>query len=229
MAVDKKQQAEAQNEHLDTYQQIEKFFIHNRNIIIGVIVVIAASIGGYFGYKKLYIEPREQEAENKIASPQAYFSQDSMRIALNGDSVNIGFLSIIDRYGNTPTGNLAKYYAGVCYLQMQDFDNAIRYLSDYDPKTDMIAGKTYELLGHAYAEKKDYSKATDYYKKAGESANNDLQSPYYYKLAGDLMSDQGNLQGALDMYQKIKKEYPLSTEGQNIDLDISYIQTKLKK
>lgn len=41
------------------------------------------------------------------------------------------------------------------------------------------------------------------------------------------MAEQNDLKGALDMYRKIKQLYPLSQEGQNIDLDITYAETKL--
>ncbi|MBP9797346.1 MAG: tetratricopeptide repeat protein [Chitinophagales bacterium] len=136
-------------------------------------------------------------------------------------------MSIIDQYGNTPTGNLAHYYAGVCYMKNNDIDNAIKQLEAYKPGTDEIAGKTYELLGHMYADKKEYKKAIDLYIKAGESADNNLQSPLYYKFAGDLMSEENDLKGALEMYRKIKQLYPLSPEGMNIDSDISYAETKL--
>ena len=64
-------------------------------------------------------------------------------------------------------------------------------------------------------------------KKAGDEAENNLQSPAYYKFAGDLMSEQNDLKGALEMYRKIKQLYPTSAEGLNIDLDITYAENKL--
>ncbi|HNK98688.1 MAG TPA: tetratricopeptide repeat protein, partial [Chitinophagales bacterium] len=129
--------------------------------------------------------------------------------------------------GNTPSGNMAHYYAGVCYMRKAELDNAIKHLEDFNPTTNEIAGEKYVLLGHAYADKKDYKKAIDMYKKAGDEAENNLQSPAFYKFAGDLMSEQNDLKGALEMYRKIKQLYPLSQEGQNIDLDITYAENKL--
>jgi len=226
MSETKKQTTETPAKQ-DTYIQVENFFLKNRNIIIGVLALIILAIGGYFGYKKLYMEPREEQAQNSVSSAQKYFNTDSLDLALNGDGVHMGFNSIIDKYGNTATGNMAHYYAGVCYLLKKDFDNAIKNLEAYDPGTDELAGKTHELLGHAYAEKKEYQTAIAEYKKAGDEAKNNIQSPFCYKLAGDLMAEQNDLKGALEMYKKIKKEYPLSSEGQNIDVDISYAETKL--
>ncbi|MFI5171780.1 MAG: tetratricopeptide repeat protein [Chitinophagales bacterium] len=227
MSEYKKTTPETKIEDPGTYKNVEDFFLKNRNIIIGVLGVIVLAIGGYFGYKKLYMEPRVLTAEKAIGGAEGYFMKDSLDYALNGDGATAGFLTVIDKYGNTPSGNIAKYYAGTIYLKKGDLDNAIKYLEDFKPPVDEVAGKTYENLGHAYADKKNYTKAIEYYKKAGEAANNNLQSPTYYKYAGDLMSDQGDLKGALEMYRKIKKEYPLSQEGSTIDIEISYAETKL--
>ncbi|MEZ5014202.1 MAG: tetratricopeptide repeat protein [Chitinophagales bacterium] len=226
MAETKKQNADVQVEK-DLYQRVEHFFLQNRNVIVGILAVIVIGIAGYFGYKKLIFEPKVLNAQNNIAAAQKYFDADSIDLALNGDGTSMGFLSIIDKYGNTPSGNLAHYYAGVCYMQKKELDAAIKQLESFDPKTDEIAGRTYELLGHAYADKGDFKKAISLYGKAGDAAQNNLQSPFYYKMAGDLMMDQQDYKGALDMYKKIKKDYPLSQEGQNIDLDIAYAESKI--
>lgn len=210
-----------------TYKSVEDFFLKNRNAILIGLGVLIVGIGGYFGYKKLYMEPRVTSAQNSIAGAQAYFVKDSFDLALNGDGAVAGFLQVAEQYGNTPSGNMAHYYAGVCYMRKSELDNAIKHLEDFKPTTPEIAGQTYVLLGHAYADKQDFKKAIELYKKAGEEADNNLQSPAYFKFAGDLMAEQNDLKGALEMYRKIKQLYPLSQEGANIDVDITYAESKL--
>lgn len=227
MAELKTKPEQNQEPQLDLYQRVENSFLKNKNIIIGVFAVIILGIGGYFGYRELYLKPKETQANNKIAFAQANFGRDSLQMALNGDGINPGFLNIANDYGMTKTGNLAKYYCGVCYLKAGDFDNAIKYLEDYNAATADMAGLKFMQLGHAYAEKNDFVKAIANYKKAGEESESDIYSPFYYKLAGDLMVMQNDFKGAKDVYEIIKKEYPLSEEGQNIDKDIAYTETKI--
>jgi len=227
MAEEKKAPVQIDVPEKGSYQSVENFFLKNRNSILIALGVVVLGIGGYFGYKKLYMEPRVSSAANSIAGAQAYFARDSFELALNGDGASAGFLQVIQNYGNTPSGNMSHYYAGVCYMQMNELDNAIKHLEDFNPATPEIAGQAYVLLGHAYADKTDYKKAIDYYVKAGDAADNNLQSPAYYKFAGDLMSEQNDLGGALEMYRKIKQLYPLSPEGQNIDVEITYAENKL--
>jgi hypothetical protein len=48
---------------------------------------------------------------------QQQFEKDSFQLALtNPGGGYSGFLDIIDSYSGTKTANLAKYYAGICYL-----------------------------------------------------------------------------------------------------------------
>lgn len=216
-----------QTPNQDLYQKVESIFLKNRNLIIGVFALIILGIGVYFGYKELFLKPKTQQAENKIPFAQTLFATDSFQVALNGDGINDGFLQIADEYGMTKPGNLAKYYSGICYLKAKDFDNAIKYLEDFNPPTDELTGLTNLNLGHAYAEKEDYTKAISYYKKAGETAKSEIFSPMYYKIAGDLMVMQNDFKGAKEIFELIKREYPLSEQGANIDLDIAYTSAKL--
>ena len=52
-------------------------------------------------------------------------------LALLGDANGAGFLDVVDKYGSTPSGNLAKHYAGICYLRTGDLENAAKYLAKF--------------------------------------------------------------------------------------------------
>ena len=98
-----------------------------------------------------------------------------------------------------------QYYIGVIYLKQEQTDLAIEHLGKYKPGTDELKGVTHMLLGHAWADKGDNTKAVAEYKEAGKSAKNDMYSPYYYKMAGDLLLVMEDYSQALDMYKLIRK------------------------
>jgi len=93
-------------------------------IIVAVAVIVVA--GGYLGYKYFYKEPQEVKAADYIFKAEEYYRLDSAKLALNGDGLNPGFLKVISRYGSTEKGNLARFYAGDCYLKLGDYANAIK-------------------------------------------------------------------------------------------------------
>ena len=79
----------------------------------------------------MYLAPLEEDAQTEMFMAELYFQKDSFALALNGDEQYEGFLSISDDYGLTKAGNLANYYAGLCYLNLGEFENAIDYFSDF--------------------------------------------------------------------------------------------------
>src|SRR5205814_904012 len=97
-------------------------------IVLGAIVVI---VGGWYGYQSFIAEPKEQQAADAIYKAEQNFAKDSLKAALNGEGTTRGFLYVIKNYDGTKSSNLAKYYAGVCYLRTGDFNNAVKYLKDF--------------------------------------------------------------------------------------------------
>ena len=69
--------------------------------------------------------------ENLANEDRKYFQKDSFNLALNGDGQYLGFIDVADEYSWTKTGKLANYYAGLCYLHLDEYVNAIEYLEDF--------------------------------------------------------------------------------------------------
>lgn len=65
-----------------------------------------------------------------------------------------GFLDIIETYSGTKSANLAKYYAGICYLHLGQHDAAIEFLNDYNAKDEPTNITRLGTIGDAYSEKK---------------------------------------------------------------------------
>ena len=71
---------------------------------------------------------------------EQYFAKDSFNLALNGNGADYeGFEAIIDQYGSTSAGNLAKAYAGICYFKMGDNEKALGLLKSFSGSDDMIS------------------------------------------------------------------------------------------
>ena len=94
-------------------------------IVLGTIILLA---GGWLVYKNFVVKPKEAKAAEAMFKAEEYYRADSVNRALNGDGQYMGFLKIISRYGGTDAANLAEFYAGSCYLKLNDNQNAIKYL-----------------------------------------------------------------------------------------------------
>jgi len=163
---------------------------------------------------------------------------------LDGDGINPGFLQIIDDFGGTESGELANYYAGMCYMHlamndtsaMRDelFDSAIEYLKDYDAEDVQTSALALGAIGDAYDELNDQEKAVEYYVKAANHSPNEFSSPKFLMKAGIVYSALNQHDKALEMFEKIKKDYYTSSEGREIKkyiakggLDLLYQMNKM--
>ena len=186
--------------------------------ILGIIGVLALLVGAFLAYKYLYQAPRNTSAMEQMYKAETQFKQDSFALALENPGGGFdGFLDIIDNYNGTQAANISKYYAGICYLNLGRYQEAIDYLQTFSADGQITPVTKFGAMGDAYSELNDFDSALSNYKKAAAAGDNELLTPYYLKKVGMLLEKQGDGAGALDAYKKIKDKYPNSTEG----LDIS--------
>jgi len=193
-------------------------------IIIGAIVVVAV---GYLGLNKFYLEPRSVDAQEQLFMAQNYFEKDSFNLALNGDGNNPGFLDIIDDFGSTDAGNLANYYAGISYLNIGQFENAISYLKKFDTDDLLLGPISVGAQGDAQLELGKTDQALDLYTEAYKMNDNELTAPVYMMKAGELLESSDKNAEALKLYEIIKQKYPETTEGRSIDKYIARAKAKI--
>lgn len=191
---------------------------YNRSILIGLSALILL-IGGYFIYKYFVKEPQEKKAAESIGKAEEFFRADSFRLVLNGDGANPGVLKIIDRYGNTKSGNLARFYAGASYLQLGDPKNASKYLDDFSTDAKQIQARAYKLLGDAYAEQGKNSDALANYKKAARHFPEDdvNASEYLFMAAYFAARVANNKSDAIELFKELKEKYPRTERGFDAD------------
>ncbi|GGW31110.1 tetratricopeptide repeat protein [Arenibacter certesii] len=204
----------------------EEWVSRNQNYILGVIGVIAVAVLGYMAYFQFIEKPKAESAANEMLYPQQYFDQalfataekDSLfTLALNGADGKFGFLDIIEEYNGTPAANLAKYSAGMAYLNMQKYDEAIKYLEGFSSK-DMILGAVAKGgIGDAFLQLNQPKDALGYYEKAISHSTNEYTTPKFLYKAGVTALDLNNKDKALKYFQRIKDEFSASEEAKTID------------
>lgn len=228
MAKENVQKDEERLEQIETTLGKTEMFIekHQKSIMI-VIAAIIVVILAVFGFKKFVVEPREAAAQTAIFRAEQLFENDDYATALNGDGNNAGFLDVINEYGSTKTGNLARYYAGICYLNTGDFNNAIKYLGEYKGKDQIVRPLAIGAMGDAYMELDNAAEAAKCYERAANETANSFTGPMFLMRAGLAYEMVENYKKALDMYNTIKAEYPNSNEGFNVDKYIAYVEAKM--
>ena len=230
MAKENVQKDEERLEQIEsTLGKTEMFIEKNQKTIMIVLAVIVVVVMAIFGVKKFVLEPREAEAQTAMFRAEQLFGNDDYATALNGDGNNAGFMDIINEYGGTKSGNLARYYAGICYLNTGDFNNAIKYLGEFKGKDQIVKPLATGAMGDAYLELDNAADAAKCYEKAAKESKNSFTSPMFLMKAGLAYEMVENYAKALEMYKIIKADYPNSNEGFSIEKYIAYVEAKLAK
>jgi TolA-binding protein len=211
-------ETKAHPEQGDVWLKIESLWKNYQKQILIALTAIVVIIGGWYGYKSFIAEPKEQQAADAIYKAEQNFAKDSLKAALNGEGTARGFLYIINNYGGTKSGNLARYYAGVCYLRLGDFNKAITYLKDFSTDAKQIQMLAYGCLGDAYGEMNKNDDAVTYYKKAAETFEDDqTNSAEYLFRAGLKLELMGKTKDAVDVYKQLKEKFPMSQRASQAD------------
>ncbi len=229
MAKDKDIVEKEINQVENSLTKTEMFIEDNRKVLMYILIAIIVVVGGYLGYKKFYIAPMEIEAHQEMFMAEQYFAKDSFNLALKGDAQYPGFLTIIDQYGSTKAGNLSNYYVGVCYLNLGQYDNAIKYLSDFSSDDKLLYPVSQGAMGDACMELGKTEEALSYYKKAADDKPNEFTSPVYMMKAGFALEKLNKWEEALAIYERIDKEYNKTNEGRKIEKYITRAKIKLNK
>lgn len=215
----KKQTVEDQNlenvqEALNTTSAwIEK----NQNKLTWAVTIIVAIVVGVLALNTYVIKPKAVEVNNENAKAVTYFMQGDWEKALNGDDAEcIGFQAIADEYKCYQGGKLAALYAGICYYQLGQYEDAAAYLSKFSADDLTIEPAALQLLGDTYVQLEEYGKAAKAFEAAAKSGN-DIIAPMSLKKAGFVHLELGNKAAAKKAFETIKADYPASTEAQDIE------------
>lgn len=212
----------------DALTQSEAFLIKNKKAIIGGILAVVIIVAGVIMYKHLYSEPREEKAQAALFKGQELFEQDDYAKALNGDSIGYkGFVKVAEEFSGTKAANLAKAYAGICYAHLGQYEDAIKYLNQFDGTDQMVGPAVLAAAGNCYAQLEQLDKATAALLKAADKADSNTLSPIYLLQAGEILVKQGKIDEAIKAYTAIKDKYFQSYQAMDIDKYIE--QAKLLK
>lgn len=211
----------------ETLTRTEQFLEENYKsllIVLGIIVILVGL--GWLG--KLFLTKRNDEAQSQIYQAERYLEIDSLKLALNGDGNYLGFLDIAKNYKFTNTGNLALYSAGICYLHLGNYQEAIHYLTKYSKRDKVIGSLAIGAIGDAYVEMGNTQKGISKYVEAADYANNSFNTPIFLMKAAELYELSSKYSDALKLYERIENEYPESTEGMTIDKYIARVKILIK-
>lgn len=207
---------------VEAVSKTEKFFEKNGKLLTIILVAAVVVAGGILCWHRFVYQPEVAEAQGQMALAEENFRDADYETALNGDGNVLGFAQIIDEYG-AKGGKAVYFYAGICELQLGNYEEAISYLKSYKGKDAILAARAVACIGDAYVGLEDYAKALGYFEKAASTIDNMYAAGYLLK-AGIVAEKLGEEAKALAFYKEIKDQYPQSMEAYDVDKYIGRIE-----
>jgi tetratricopeptide (TPR) repeat protein len=199
---------------VEKINKAEAFVEQNKRLVSYIGGAIAAiALLAWFGYG--YYQDQSKEAQVEMFPAQFYFDKDSFDLALNGDGASLGFLDITAEYGWTKAGNLSHFYAGVCYMNKGQFEDAIEHLKAFSSDDWILQARAYSLTGDAYMEMDQPGESISFYKKAVNTEPNKSFTPAYMMKLALAYETVGNWSDAASVYANLIEEYPTASEIQD--------------
>ena len=216
----------------ESANRTEDWVQKNQKVIFYVIGIAAMLVVGYLAYQKFIVAPKEDDAAEQMFVAQENFKKaldapkpDSLyNLALNGADGKFGFAKIAEEYSGTDAGNMANYFAGVSYLNLKKYPEAIASLDKFKGNDVVTSTLAVGLIGDANAQQGKNAEALEKYLKAAEMNENEFTTPRFLMKAGQVDLAMGKKADALKHFNEIKEKYELSPESANVDALIGLAQ-----
>ncbi|CAM1333724.1 tetratricopeptide repeat protein [Tenacibaculum aestuariivivum] len=219
--------AEVFNTLDETANKSEQWIEKNSKPLFFGLITVAALILGYLAYTNFISKPNELEASNELAHPRTFFDKaeksagiaaDSLyNIGLNGGDGKYGFTDIANKFSGTKAGNLANYYAGISYLKIKKYQEAIDYLNDFNSDDELLGPTALGAIGDAFADINQPEDALAYYQKAAKKKDNDFTAPLFLFKAAQTAMQLKEYKTAEKLYTNIKEKYASTDQGRDIE------------
>lgn len=210
----------------------EAFVAKYQHLILSTIGVITVVVLGYLAYDTYVAQPQNITAVSELNQAQYYFNlavngEDAESLyqrAIDGGDGKYGFLDIIENYGSTKAADLASYSVGMSYLNTQEYQKAIDYLSNFSSDDVLLSALAKGALGDAYAQLGQDEKALTTYIAAFKASTNDFTTPKYLFKSALMSSLLNKNKQALDYFKQIQENYPNAPEARQIEIQIGRLE-----
>jgi len=201
-----------------TYYQAVGYFNENKSriyIYTGIVVGVVALVFFYLNYK----HQNNLKASAELGKVMDLYENGAYQEAIDGRAAgNVkGLKAIVDEYGSTETGEIAKVYLANAYNFLGKTEEAFEYYDDYSGDNKLF--KASALAGEAsyYASKGEFVKAANTYKEAAYTDKSNPMNPDYLLKAGINFLNADEKENASEVFETIKEEFKTTTAAREVD------------
>jgi tetratricopeptide (TPR) repeat protein len=209
---------------VSTYVKLTSFYEANKRTISIVVTAVVVAVFAVV----IFMKNRSDNNEKAITALGAIFeSYDAGQFQKSVDGIpekNIqGLRAIVDNYGGSATGDLARFYLANAYVQLGRYDEALKEFEDCSPSGELLSVSRLSGIGSCYEAKGMFKEAAVSFEKAATQYPKDVSAAENLNDAARDYAQSGDREKALDLYKRIKKNYPTTAFARDADRFIAQL------
>jgi len=214
---------------LTTYVKTSGFYYDNKkyfNYGLTALVVIAVAVVIFINNRRTNNEKATLELGKIMAVLEANPTDPgAITTAIDGrpEQGILGLRTIVNNYGGTEGGNLARYYLGNAYYLAGSYQDALESYRDFSPGDDLLSAGAKAGEGAALEALKQYAEAAKAFEAAARANPDGVLAPEHLNSAARCLALSGNKEEAVELLKKLKEDYPKSAFAREADRAITRI------
>jgi tetratricopeptide (TPR) repeat protein len=216
-----------QDDVIASFNKVRSFYDVNKKYIsygiFALIIIIAASVI-YLRNKSANDEKAATEL-GKVFSIYDAASNDARQYKVAIDGVPgkgiQGLKAIAENYGGTESGEVARFYLANAYFNTGMIDEALREFEKFSGGEKLLKASTAAGIAACYESKGKFDDAGSYFEKASSMVAGNPSTPDYLTSATRCYARAGEKEKALNVYQRLKQEFPTSQNTRDAERYIS--------
>ncbi len=208
---------------LTAYEQTLFFYEQNKKMIqyaLTALVVIVIAFVVYTNNRRTNDEKAAAELGKVFPVFDAGASDvRQYKTAIDGQPERgiMGLKAIVDNYGGTASGEIARFYLATAYLNLGEYDDAIRQFKNFSGSGKLLKAAAQAGLGAGYEAKGEYRLAGASYEQAAATGDVTATIPQYLSAAGRCYGLAGEKEKAVSLFKRLQREYPTSSYARDAE------------
>ena len=201
-----------------TYVRATTFYETNKKSISIAITVLVVAVFAVVIYMKNRSDNNEK-AITQLGLVYQFYDAGQYQTALDGiPEKNVpGLRSIVENYGNSRTGDVARFYLANALYNTGAYDEALRQFEECSPSDPLIDASRLAGIAACQEAKGEHRKAAEYFEKAATKHGKDINAAENLNNAARNYGQAGEKEKAIELYKRIKKNYPTTTFAREAD------------
>jgi TolA-binding protein len=207
-----------------TYVKATTFYETNKKSISIGITVLVVAVFAVVVFMKNRADSNEK-ALAQLGGVYQIYDAGQYQLAIDGvPEKNIpGLKSIVENYGNSAGGDLARFYLANAYFNAGNVDEALKHFEDCSPSDDLLQVSRLSGIAACLEAKGDHGNAAENFEKAATRYAKDVTAAENLNNAARNYGQAGEKEKAIELYKRIKKNYPTTTFAREADRFITQL------